>query len=97
MNINKDEETVELWKPQIDKRVKLEYENIDFIGIDLIQNLSETYGSNIQYDLTNNPSITISIKGDIINSLRGTLEKIDEFNFKKVNKSPVGKLEEEVK
>lgn len=23
MNINKDEETVELWKPQIDKRVKV--------------------------------------------------------------------------
>ncbi len=36
-------------------------------------------GENIQYDLTNNPSITISLKGDIINSLRGVLEKIDEF------------------
>jgi transcription-repair coupling factor (superfamily II helicase) len=70
---------------QIEKRVKLEYENIDFIGIELIQSLSEVYGDSIQYDLTNNPSITISLKGDIINSLRGVLEKIDEFKSKKQN------------
>lgn len=65
---------------QIDKKVRLDYESIDYIGLDLIQALSETYGNMIQYDLTNNPSITISIKGDIINSLKTMLEKIDEFN-----------------
>lgn len=71
---------------QIDSRVKLEYENIDYIGLELIKVLSETYGTSIQYDLTNNPSITISLKGDIINSLRGLLEKIDEFKAIKHNK-----------
>ncbi|MDY0235865.1 MAG: transcription-repair coupling factor [Gudongella sp.] len=74
---------------QIDNRVKLEYENIDYIGIELIQTLSETYGESIQYDLTNNPSITISLKGDIINSLRGLLEKIDDFKSIKTNSDRV--------
>ena len=74
---------------QIHNMVKLEYESIDYIGIELIQSLSETYGTSVQYDLTNNPSITISLKGDIINSLRRVLEKIDEFKTIKANKDRV--------
>ncbi len=74
---------------QIDSRVKLEYESTDYIGIDLIQNLSETYGENIQYYLTNNPSITIFLKGDIINSLRIVLENIDEFKSAKTARGRV--------
>lgn len=74
---------------QIDKKVKLEYESIDYIGIELIQKLSEIYGPSIEYDLTNNPSITISLKGDIINSLRGVLEKIDDFKSIKLSDESV--------
>ncbi|MGM0396550.1 MAG: transcription-repair coupling factor [Bacillota bacterium] len=64
---------------QIDRKVRIDYENGDYIKLNLIQMLTEKYGPAVSFDLSNQPSITLVIKGDIINRLKEFLEAIDNF------------------
>jgi len=64
---------------QIDRKVRIDYEGVDHIRLELIQLLTEKYGPAVSFDLSNQPSITIVIKGDTINRLKELLESIDNF------------------
>ncbi len=64
---------------QIDKKVRIDYENVDQIKLDLIQMLTEKYGPAVSFDLSNQPSISLVIKGDVINRLKEFFEGIDNF------------------
>jgi transcription-repair coupling factor (superfamily II helicase) len=64
---------------QIDRKVRIDYEAVDHIKLELIHMLTGKYGPAVSFDLTNQPSITISVKGDVINRLKELLETIDNF------------------
>ena len=64
---------------QIHQKVRVDYEAVDHIKLELIQMLTEKYGPAVSYDLSNQPSITIHAKGDVINRLKEILETIDNF------------------
>jgi transcription-repair coupling factor (superfamily II helicase) len=64
---------------QIDRKVRIDYEAVDHIKLELIHMLTGKYGPAVSFDLTNQPSITISVKGEVINRLKELLETIDNF------------------
>ena len=62
---------------QQSSRLKLDYAAVDFLRPELINLLSKTYGRDIEFDLSTEPGISLSIKGDVIKRLRELVEKID--------------------
>ena len=64
---------------QIDRKIRMDYEKVDMISLGLIQMLTEKFGPAVTFDLSNQPSITLVTKGDVINRLKDFLESVDNF------------------
>ncbi|AFS79378.1 transcription-repair-coupling factor Mfd [Gottschalkia acidurici 9a] len=68
---------------QIDKLVKIEFIEDKYITLDLMNELLSRFGSNIQFDISRNPSIKYKLKGnsqeDILSELEDVAGKISSF------------------
>lgn len=66
---------------QSDNLIRLELVSSDKVSLDLIKYLSENYGRKLEFNLSNEPCIEYKFSGEILESLKILIEKINGFNI----------------
>ena len=65
---------------QANNIVKLELESSDNLSLELIKELSDTYGKSLVFNLSTEPCLEYRYKGEVLDGLKKLLEKIDSFH-----------------
>ena len=66
---------------QANNIVKLELESSDNLSLELIKELSDTYGKSLVFNLSTEPCLEYRYKGEVLDGLKKLLEKIDSFHI----------------
>ena len=64
----------------INNIIKLELESSENLSLDLIKHLSDNYGKSLAFNLSNEPCLEFRHKGEVLESLKTLIEKIDSFH-----------------
>ena len=66
---------------QANSMVRLELESSENLSLELIKDLSDSYGKSLVFNLSTEPCLEYRFKGKVLDGLKILLEKIDSFNL----------------
>jgi transcription-repair coupling factor (superfamily II helicase) len=70
---------------QLNKEVRLEFNDTDKISVELLHYLSTEYGKRLSFNLSQEPSFNYKIRSNVLDELKSLVEKINGFNHKENN------------